>query len=399
MREPPSQSDPPAALLECRVARCERIDVPGPSSLVRVTVELGETDPRSVAGARLLVADGDDHRCHDALPAPVPAQAERLTLGFAVGRTAIAVALVLGDRSLALGDELAGDGDRAALDLLQLEALGGLSRQLRATQGRLTRSRVAAALMKIERDDARRAVVRAEAAAYDATAPAGTVTHAAVAPVRPARRSSRRTVVAACALSSAALALAVLGWPTRDGAPDPGVAGVAAASPTAEAAPATAAVASAAVASAAVAPAAAAAVLARRLQIPVDYLELYRGSARRYGLDWTRLAAVGAIESTHGQDRGPGVATGANWRGARGPAQFLVGTWERFGLDGDADGMRDPHDAADAIPAMASYLRASGAPQDWRAALHSYNHSDAYVDAVERLAARYRESAGRPATR
>ncbi len=39
---------------------------------------------------------------------------------------------------------------------------------------------------------------------------------------------------------------------------------------------------------------------------------------------------------------------------------------------------------------MASYLRASGAPQDWRAALRSYNHSDAYVTSVETLAASLR---------
>jgi membrane-bound lytic murein transglycosylase B len=77
------------------------------------------------------------------------------------------------------------------------------------------------------------------------------------------------------------------------------------------------------------------------------------------------------------------------------PAQFLAGTWERFGLDGDTNGSRDSHEPADAIPAMASYLRASGAPQDWAAALRSYNHSDAYVEAVEQLAASYRRDIAR----
>ncbi len=71
----------------------------------------------------------------------------------------------------------------------------------------------------------------------------------------------------------------------------------------------------------------------------------------------------------------------------------MPGTWERFGLDGNGDGARNPHDPADAIPAMASYLRASGAPQDWRGALRSYNHSDAYVTAVESLAASLRRDA------
>ena len=102
----------------------------------------------------------------------------------------------------------------------------------------------------------------------------------------------------------------------------------------------------------------------------------------------------GAIESRHGQSSNVGVASGANLQGASGPAQFLAGTWQRFGVDGDADGDLDPHDPADAIAAMASYLRASGAPEDWRGALRTYNRSDAYVRAVERLAARYRRAAG-----
>ena len=136
------------------------------------------------------------------------------------------------------------------------------------------------------------------------------------------------------------------------------------------------------------------AALAQRLQIPADYLVLYRQAGARYGLDWTRLAAIGAVESRHGQSAEAGVATGANHRGASGPAQFLAGTWERFGVDGDGDGTRDPHAPADAIAAMASYLRASGAPQDWAGALRTYNHSDAYAAAVERLAASYRGMSG-----
>jgi membrane-bound lytic murein transglycosylase B len=105
------------------------------------------------------------------------------------------------------------------------------------------------------------------------------------------------------------------------------------------------------------------------------------------------LAAIGAIESRHGQSSEAGVASGENHRGASGPAQYLSGTWERFGVDGNGDGRRDPHDPADAIAAMASYLRASGAPQDWRRALRAYNHSDAYAGAVEELAATSRRGA------
>ena len=174
----------------------------------------------------------------------------------------------------------------------------------------------------------------------------------------------------------------------RNGDGERGVGGVSAASASAlETPPAVPVAASRAPAVAAVDP------LAARLHIPADYLALYQRAAARYGLDWIRLAAVGAIESGHGQAPVVGITSGANVRGASGPAQFLPGTWERFGLDGNGDGTRDPHDPADAIPAMASYLRASGAPRDWRGALRSYNHSDAYVTAVESLAASLRRDA------
>jgi hypothetical protein len=460
MPAPLPQSEPSAELLDWVVARCERVDVGAASSLVRVTVDLLGSDPTTLAEARLLACEGREPRLHDALPAPVGSHATRLTLGFALRRGEIALALALGDRLLPLSGAPAADRD--ATDRLQLEALRCLSQQLRTTHARLAELRVANALMQIEREHGRRATVRAEAAAYDASVRAETAVDAgrratvraeaaereasvraetavdagrratvraeaaaydasvraetavdagrratvraeaaaceasvraetAVdvpdAPARKRRRALPRTAAAACVLSGTVLAFAVLGWPIRGGASDASVApGVAAANPARARPPAG-------------AFAAAGGMLARQLQIPVDYLELYRAAGARYGLDWTRLAAIGAIESTHGQARAAGVAAGANARGARGPAQFLAGTWERFGVDGDANGVREPHDSADAIPAMASYLRASGAPQDWRVALRSYNHSDAYVDAVEQLAARYREIVDRRTAR
>lgn len=41
--------------------------------------------------------------------------------------------------------------------------------------------------------------------------------------------------------------------------------------------------------------------------------------------------------------------------GAQGIAQFLPGTWIRWGRDGDGDGVRNPWNPADAIPAQAGY--------------------------------------------
>ncbi len=120
--------------------------------------------------------------------------------------------------------------------------------------------------------------------------------------------------------------------------------------------------------------------------IPPDYLALYQQAGRRYGLDWSVLAAVGRVESDHGRltaDCTPNEA------GAVGPMQFLPPTFaeaaELAGLGGDAD-LCNP---AEAIPAAAAYLGSRGAPDDWRRALLAYNPSNAYVDLVLAWAARY----------
>ena len=103
-------------------------------------------------------------------------------------------------------------------------------------------------------------------------------------------------------------------------------------------------------------------------------LRWYRDAERRFGVGWHVLAAVNFVESAFGKLRS---ASGA---GAQGPMQFLPGTWRAYGLGGD---VHDPHDA---ILGAANYLRASGAPRDYRKALYGYNRSSLYVDAVLRFA-------------
>jgi cell wall-associated NlpC family hydrolase len=122
--------------------------------------------------------------------------------------------------------------------------------------------------------------------------------------------------------------------------------------------------------------------------IPAEYLRLYRATGSAYGIPWTVLAAIGHIETHHGRDQ---RVSGA---GARGPMQFMPGTWATYGLDGDADGRADITDPADAIPAAARYLKASGAPARLREAIYAYNHSWTYVDNVIADARRY--AAARP---
>ena len=87
---------------------------------------------------------------------------------------------------------------------------------------------------------------------------------------------------------------------------------------------------------------------------------------------------------------------------ARGPCRSTTasaparGTWGAFKTDGDGDGRLDIYDPDDAVATAARYLRASGAPDDWRRALFAYNHSDRYVDDVLAQAAAYRSAAATP---
>ncbi|WP_068902271.1 lytic transglycosylase domain-containing protein [Planomonospora sphaerica] len=109
---------------------------------------------------------------------------------------------------------------------------------------------------------------------------------------------------------------------------------------------------------------------------PADVLlKHFRHAERRFGVDWEVLAAVMFVETKFGRVRSP------SHTGAKGPMQFMPGTWAAYGMGGDV------HDTRDALLAAANYLRASGAPRDYRRALYAYNHSWAYVDAV-RLHAR-----------
>jgi len=65
--------------------------------------------------------------------------------------------------------------------------------------------------------------------------------------------------------------------------------------------------------------------------------------------------------------------------------QFIPQTWARWGRDGDGDGDRDPQNLYDATAAAAAYLCAGRRLVDdagLRAGYFSYNHSEAYVEAV-----------------
>ena len=131
--------------------------------------------------------------------------------------------------------------------------------------------------------------------------------------------------------------------------------------------------------------------------VPAAYLTLYGKASSEYRLGavgWSYLAGVGKVECDHGRSQTVGCHRGeANAAGARGPAQFLPATWAQYGVDADGDGLRDIYGPSDAVFGMANYLRASGAPADWRRALFAYNHDTAYVELVNDWARRYRAAA------
>jgi membrane-bound lytic murein transglycosylase B len=144
------------------------------------------------------------------------------------------------------------------------------------------------------------------------------------------------------------------------------------------------------------------------------------------GIEWWALAGISRVEGHHGTYGGAqpladgdltrpiiGIAlTGANNTAvvpdsdggeldgdpahdrAVGPMQFIPDTWRRFQQDGDADGDTDPQNLYDAAATAAVYLcygRRLDSEAGLRAGYFSYNHSEAYVDAVLAHAYRYRQ--------
>jgi murein DD-endopeptidase MepM/ murein hydrolase activator NlpD len=111
-------------------------------------------------------------------------------------------------------------------------------------------------------------------------------------------------------------------------------------------------------------------------QVPPFLLPIFQAAGTAYGIPWQVLAAINEVETDYGRDLSVSSA------GAEGWMQFLPSEWAQYGVDANGDGWRDPYNPADAIFAAARYLRAAGGDTNIKAAVFSYNHSQAYVESV-----------------
>jgi soluble lytic murein transglycosylase-like protein len=115
-----------------------------------------------------------------------------------------------------------------------------------------------------------------------------------------------------------------------------------------------------------------------RIQPPAPAEELlgyFREAEAASGVGWNYLAAINLIETHFGSVDGVSTA------GAQGPMQFMPATFAAYGQGGDV------HAPRDAIMAAGRYLAANGFAGDRAHAIYQYNHSGAYVGAVNDYAA------------
>ena len=144
------------------------------------------------------------------------------------------------------------------------------------------------------------------------------------------------------------------------------------------------------------------------MEVPEEYIPLYKETAEEYGVPWTLLAAHHRVE-TRFSTMDPLLSP----VGAEGHMQFMPCTfvgWSHptcsglgqgeipehektdpavileyggYGIDGNGDGIADPYNLTDALYSAANYLAKNGAAEgDLERAIFQYNHSEEYVEDI-----------------
>jgi len=89
---------------------------------------------------------------------------------------------------------------------------------------------------------------------------------------------------------------------------------------------------------------------------PSNFDQVYKDAGTKFGVPWQILYGIHLTET--------GLRNGTIYSGygsgARGPMQFMPGTFQAYAVDGDGDGKADIDDANDAIYTAANYLAKHG---------------------------------------
>nr|WP_236953615.1 lytic transglycosylase domain-containing protein [Jeotgalibacillus malaysiensis] len=144
------------------------------------------------------------------------------------------------------------------------------------------------------------------------------------------------------------------------------------------------------------------------MEIPEEFINVYKSAEEEYGVDWQLLAAHHRVET-----RFSTMDTLVSPVGAEGHMQFMPCTfigWAHpsceglgegdiskdeltdpeaiekyggYGIDANGDGVADPYNIEDAVYSAANYLSQNGAADgDLESAIFLYNRSDQYVEDV-----------------
>src|SRR5690625_3736363 len=121
---------------------------------------------------------------------------------------------------------------------------------------------------------------------------------------------------------------------------------------------------------------------------PAEYIKIYQDAADQYNIDWTILAAIHEKETSFSTHK-----TMISSAGAVGHMQFMPGTFDFYGVDGNGDGIIDPWNIYDAIYSAANYLSATGASDNKiNEALFAYNRSKTYGNEIISRANAFKEA-------